>query len=231
MKVFTIITSFLLFIISFQVSGQNGYHFGIKAGPTIANQTWNNSERRVALTYHFTGFVETLDPEERGSLYAQLGLHNRGSSVGISNFRSRWNYNFKNIALELGARRILDQEMLGARPYYSVGIRGEYNVTNNLEEITQGFQEIIFNNPNLNNGSFTIEDPVFLNKFVYGISIGGGLQFYGSEFFNTAVELRVSPDIGFQYDRVVSANSSTQIRNVSVEISLVLRFLREVIYE
>ena len=233
MKLLTSIIVFVLYLIPSESFAQGGYHFGLKGGPTLANQNWDGFERRYALTYNISGFVESRDPEDRGSLFAQLGLHNRGSSVGLFGFRSRRNYNFKNISLLLGAKKAVDTELLGAKPYYFLGIRGEYTLAHNLVEMFEFFENILFNNPQIMNAGSLLVEPAFVRRWNYGISIGGGFEFSGTEFFNPALEFTISPDLSYQYQRFPNSISpfETQVRNVSFEISLVLRFLREIVYE
>ena len=215
--------------------GQNGYHFGTKGGISIGNQNWNGAERSPLFSYHINGFIESRDPNLRGSLYAQFGLHTRGSGLGvIFNSNSRNSYRFRNLSLLVGFKKVLDKEVLSANPYYFMGIRGEYTVSNNMREIQEFFINVFNANPTNTIPSFITAEPAFVNQWLYGISIGGGFQFYGSEFFNTALEFTLSPDINFQYNRLpgqISGQDALQIRNVTFEISLVFRFLREIIYE
>jgi len=222
------------------LSAQGGFHFGLKAGPSLVNQTWNEGERRIATSYHTNLFIESRDPNDRGSLFAQIGMHNRGSSITINNFgfgggRIMSAYNYKNISLLVGAKKNVASSM-NFQPYYLVGIRGEYNFSNNLEEL---ITENCLNNPLI--ASCPYPDPNFINNFTYGITIGGGLELTNSEFFDTAVEFSFSPDLSYQIQRPELPNIASpqpgnttlrelQIRNLSFEISLVLKFLREVIY-
>jgi len=216
-----------------------GYHIGTKAGLSLGNQNWNGGERNALFSYHANVFIETRDPEYKGSLYAQCGLHSRGSNIGFRGLigNSRNAYKFRNISLTLGAKKVLDNEIMGARPYYFLGIRGEYTLKHNMEEIQRIYLEILNDQTqqiNTTLPSFVTAEPAFVNDFVYGISMGGGFQFYGSEYFNTALEFTLSPDLNFQYNRLPGQAGSTealQIRNVTFEISVVFRFLREIIYE
>jgi len=221
------------------LQGQGGFHFGIKAGPTLANQTWNQGERSGLFTYHGNLFVESRDPNDRGSLYAQLGLHNRGSSFGftvIGGGNTQLGYEFQNVSLQAGIKKNVASS-LNMQPYYFAGIRGEYQLSNNLREIIESRCT----------GSFLVNcaffpDPVFINDFTYGITIGGGLYLSETKYFSPSLEFAFSPDLSFQYQQPSLGNipdpqggtqtiGERQIRNVSFEISLVIRFLREVIYE
>jgi len=220
-------------------STTGGYHFGLKLGPTLANQNWNGADIRPLFTYHINAFVESRDPNEKGALFAQLGLHNRGSSIFINRVgnlnRSTGRYRFRNLALMVGAKKLLDTQILGAQPYYLIGIRGEYSFSNNMREQQELFNQIFASIPIQEVPTLVRVEPAFAQQWLYGISLGAGFKFEGTEFFDTALEFTLSPDLNFQYNRLpgaVGTNSSAlQIRNVSFEISLVLKFLREIIYE
>jgi len=233
MKNYKIYLCLFLAICFFKVDAQQGYHLGIKGGLTIANQTWNQGERRPSLLTHANFFVETRDKNNTGSLFAQLGYHSRGSGIRFFNAFSGQvfgnGYRFNNLSLLLGAKRKFYSKK-DFVPYYLVGIRAEYTVNNNLDELLNtclDFQSI--------EGFFCpYPEPIFANNVVYGISIGGGLEFKGSEFFNPALEFTVSPDIGLQLNQPELSNPplrQARVRNISFEISLVLRFLREIVYE
>jgi len=97
---------FFLFILNSSFT-QSGYHFGVKGGLSLASQNWNNSERRFLLTNHVNLFIESRDPDDKGSLFAQIGYHTRGSSIRISLLNAGFDdgYTFKNASLLIGAKR------------------------------------------------------------------------------------------------------------------------------
>ena len=110
---------------------QGGYHFGVKGGLTLANQNWNDNERRVLLALHGNVFVESRDLENKGALFAQIGMHTRGSSIttsslGFGNLQT--GYRFQNISLLAGAKKKISP-LNRATPYYMVGIRAEYTLS------------------------------------------------------------------------------------------------------
>jgi len=230
-------TSALFLTLSTLAVSQDGYHFGIKAGPTFGTQTWNEAERNFLLDYHASVFVESRDLEDKGSLYAMLGYHARGSSLRFQNFFNGSNqsagYIFKNLALQVGARKPF-LAALNVDPYYFVGIRGEYQLDNNLDDIIMRFCQA---------GQFVcpFPDPFFVNKFTAGITIGGGVELTEGKFFQPCLEFSISPDLTFQYQqpelgRISNPQGGTttigerEIRNVTFELTLVLKFLREIIY-
>jgi len=213
-----------------------GFYFGPKLGLSLGTQNWNGYERQPMVNYHFALFTESLDPDLRGSLYAQLGYHARGSGLRVQfiNVGSSSNQAFvyRNLSLGLGVKKRLVTPALST-PYYFVGIRGEYNLNNNLREISERFSS------SASSLFYPFEE--FVRKITYGITFGGGFEFYGGEFVQPAIEFNISPDLSFQYVSEATAvinpfNGQTttlqaeSIRNVTFEISLVVRFLKEVIY-
>ena len=229
----TLISLFLAFSSSHaQQEEISGFWFGPKLGPTVGMQNWDGLDRRAMFNYHGALFMESLDPDYKGSLYAQLGYHSRGSALNIfTTFgaAARQAYTFNNIALQLGAKKRLITTTLST-PYYFVGIRLEYQMNNNLAELNERY----------NSPFYPVPD--YVNDWTYGITFGGGIEFYGSEFIQPALELSISPDMSFQYfspalgniihpfdGRTVTVNER-KIRNITLELSLSIRFLRKVVF-
>lgn len=209
-----------------------GFFFGPKLGPTIGMQNWDGFDRRMMFNYHCAVFIESIDPEFKGSFFGQLGYHARGSGLNvfrINGFSSGQSFVFRNLSLMLGAKkRLLTQSL--KTPYYFVGVRAEYQLSNNLEEIQDRYNSPFF------------PFPVYVNNWTYGISFGAGIEFLGSEFIQPALELTISPDLSYQYQSpggITVTNpfngqpftlSERKIRNITLEISLSIRFLRRVVY-
>lgn len=215
-----------------------GFHFGPKLGLSIGTQNWDGFERRPMANYHFAMFMESLDPDYRGSLYAQLGYHSRGSGLrlqigNLGGVFTSQSFIYRNLSLGAGVKKSLAL-INNSRPYYFVGVRGEYNISNNLREVREEFS--------IGASNLFYPFDVYVNKFTYGISFGGGFEFLGSEFVKPVIEFTFSPDLNFQYiseeiDSVINPFNgqpvnlpARNIRNVTMEVSLVLRFMREVIY-
>jgi hypothetical protein len=214
-----------------------GFYFGPKAGLTIANQNWDGYQRRPLFNYHGAIFMEGFDPYYRGSMFMQLGYQSRGSSLTINNLSGGFNFAegivFNNLAVTVGAKKRLLITSISSTPYYYVGVRAEYNVSNNTADIQQRYSSSA--------ASLFYPFPEYVNDFVYGITFGGGFEFVGSEFVFPAIEFTISPDLSNQYfspeiSPVVNpfnGQSTTlqerRIRNVTFEISLILKFKREVI--
>lgn len=215
-----------------------GFHFGPKMGLTLGTQNWDGFERRPMANYHFAMFMESLDYDYKGSLYAQLGYHSRGSGLrlqigNLGGVFTNQSFIYRNVSLGLGVKKRLAM-INQSRPYYFVGIRGEYNVSNNLKEVREEFS--------IGASNLFYPFEVYVNKITYGISFGGGFEFQGGSLVKPIIEFNFSPDLNFQYasEEVGSVINpfngqpvnleARNIRNVTFEISLVLRFLREVIY-
>ncbi len=226
---------FLFCFSAFSLYSQS-FWFGPKAGPTLATQQWNNFDQQVLVDWHVAAFIETFaDEDADGSLFAQLGYHTRGSAIrvrvntiGATDILTS-GFKFHNLSLLAGAKRFLPERGKG-RPYYFVGARLEYTVNTNLDVYEQsqfaGFYPIEF----------------FVRKWNYGITLGGGYKFPINEKIGAFVDLTISPDLSFQYQQPQLGNVASpfggsttigerSIRNVSLEISFGLNFLRKVVYE
>jgi len=213
----------------------SGFYFGPKLGPTVGFQQWNGFERRPMFNYHFAAFIESVDEDFKGAFYAQLGYHSRGSSINVSSsFANPFgeSFVFRNASFGFGVKkRILTKTL--STPYYFVGVRGDYNLSNNLDDVLERYAST--------QAIFLFPIPDLVRKFTYGLSFGGGIEFLGSELIQPAVELMISPDIASQYQSPAFmatnpvTNQPTQvrernIRNFTLEISLVVRFMRKVVY-
>lgn len=231
----TVRSFFYLLLISLftYVSAQSqSFIFGPKLGPSACFQQWNGFEQDVLFSFHGAVFIESYDAESTSSLYAQAGYFTRGSALRVndffSGFSSSQGFEFNNLSVTLGAKRILKDEGT-LRPFYTVGIRGDYTLSTNLSDYEQ-FQSAFYPNNE------------FVNKINYGLSIGGGFQYDLSEFVGGALEITINPDVSKQYEQpggITVINPFTgntnnlqarDIRNLSIDISLSIRFLRKVEY-
>jgi len=223
----------LLFTFTVLTLSAQSFHFGPKGGAGIGYQQWNNSDRSPILAGHIDLFMETLDDDGKGAIYGQLGLHTRGSSIRVRNiFTNRvrgTSFRYQNISLGGGIKKRLD---IDRNPtfFYQAGIRGEYTINTNLDELELS---------NIN-GTFPVE--TFVRKFNYGITVGGGLEFDLGRNFKPFLEFNFMPDLSAQYDQFQSFDvqdpftgqirtiSPRTVRNITLEVTLGLKFLREVIY-
>lgn len=230
---------FLLTGIALSISplqGQ-GYWFGVKGGGAMNNQRWGSGNNFGAIQNDplFSGnadiFIESIDELKKGALYAALGYHIRGSSIRYLSFNQNFSnvvipYKFRNAVVELGAKKSL-QDWKNMSPYFILGIRGEYTLSHNLNDVFT---------------SNTFVFPEYINKWNYGVTLGGGVDRNISEFINVFLEFSIQPDISVQYDQPPLGNlinpwtneptslSQEQVRNVSMELKLGIKFLRKVIY-
>ncbi len=225
--------------VSFQnISWSQNTAFGVKGGMTIGLQTWNDFERDPLFSYHGIGFIESAPEDNAFAIFAQAGYHVKGSAIrnrlGVNVVTNQINrvppqtFEFKTISLTLGGKQKYDLSF--GKAYYMIGIRGDYTLSTNLNEYE--FFSAYFNYP--------VDD--FVQKFNYGGTIGGGLEFPFAELISGLVEFTVNPDFSYQYRQgqingvrnpVTGNNSSIGerlIRNVTLELTVGLRFLRKVIY-
>lgn len=234
---------------SFGAFSQGGSAFGIKAGPLVGFQSWNNSESELLFRYHGVAYIETYSPEGGASLFAQTGYHVRGgalrvrggsfqalNSARIIDIPTRTSpYEFRNVSLSIGAKQRFSYNDQGAF-YYLLGVRGEYTINTNLEDYHPEDDPFV---------EFNLIHPFpgsNVRRWNYGIIAGGGYEFMFSELIGGLVELSISPDLSQQYFQNAftynsNINGQTQrtigerrIRNISIELSVGFRFLAIVEY-
>ena len=239
---FKFLPLFLFFVLTcFTAKSQDygGYYFGVKGGLLLGSQTWNNFDRDPLVKYHAIAFIESVD--DAFSLFAQAGLHRKGSAIRGRNF---FNVNgdifrpptqeflFNNIVLTVGGKK---KNWLSASStwHYMFGLRGDYTVSTNLDEY-KAFNE--FNN------SLFFPDDSFVQKWNFGVTLGGGAEFELSELVGVILEFTVNPDFSLQYRQpsisnvynpITQTNISIPertIRNLTFELSAGFRFLRKVEY-
>lgn len=241
----TILTFCFIFLLA-GTSLAQGFAFGIKGGPTLATQNWDNSlQRDVAIKYHGIAFIESLSEEDQFVLFAQAGYHIKGSAIRNRNFVSVLTGNvvrppareflFRNVSLTVGAKQKFELNST-TKWYWLLGVRGDYTVSTNLGIYT----DFVTRNPTF--AIYPFDVPEFIRDFNYGVSVGAGLEFPFSEYIAGLVEFSVNPDFSFQYEQPeipnvtdpYTGNSRSipqrQIRNLTFEITLGLRFLRKIEY-
>jgi hypothetical protein len=215
--------------------------YTIMGGPSIGNQKWdNNSDQSLLFRYHGALRIETLNQDEdKSSVFAQVGYHIRGSRQrfrfftpggGVQN--NGVNYQFRNLSLLFAAKSKKDYGPK-SKFYYYGGVRGEYNLSTNLTDLSQL-------NPN-----FTIYYPSngFVRKWTGGFSGGAGFEFNIRELIGAHVELALHPDFTLQYNQPAIGNiidpnnpgntitlSERRIRNFTLEISTGIRLIKKVVY-
>jgi hypothetical protein len=218
--------------------------FLINAGPTIGSQRWNNGgDNSPLFQYHFALGVESLNNEDdRSAVFAQLGYHVKGSSLRFrffdlsgGAFNTIERFKFNNLSLLLGAK---SKKPLGAgesKFFYFGGIRGDYTISTNIDEIG--------GDPLLNPGiRFLYPSIGFMRRFMFGASAGVGIQVPIRDLIGAEIRLSVNPDFTPQYNQPPLVDvidpfnpgqnftiEERQIRNTTIEISVALRLIREVI--
>jgi hypothetical protein len=228
---------YLLFFILTQGSGQS-YWFGVKTGLAVNWQSWGGQsgsslDRNQLLSIPIDAFIESYDEEGKGSFYAQLGFRTRGTSYRfLNNFgtaNTNLEYKFNNLVLEAGISKTIKSLTGIFIPYYKVGLRGEYTMTTNLDNFAT-----------FNNVFYPSND--FVRRFPFGFTVGGGFNYNIEDLYGLLFEFTVNPDIGLQYEQPPLGNvrdpfsgqlvtlELQQIRNLSLEFKLGIRFLRKVEY-
>lgn len=241
MKKKVLFLSFLLSVISnFAIS--QSYYFGIKAGTSIGYQKWESYNQGTLATFHIATFWESYSEDNpNNALYAQFGYHNRGSALRGAGFYYNNEYYrmptqkfiFSNLSLGIGAKKRHELNKK-SNYFYSFGLRGEYNIKNNLNEYIEVNRYI---------SSPYFPDNAFVKKFVYGATVGGGFEYVFSELIEGLFEISINPDLSDQYDQpelysvfnpYEPSNPQSlkrrRIKNTTVEVTFGLRFMRKVIY-
>ncbi|MBX2891592.1 MAG: hypothetical protein KF734_11725 [Saprospiraceae bacterium] len=214
-----------------------------KGGPSLANQKWDNSlNRQFLLRYHAALALESINnDDDRFSLYGQFGYHVRGSAIRFRTFNINSGvlgnlftqpFEFNNLSLQLGAKFRKPMASRDNNFFYFGGLRGDYNLNDNLAELQNIFV--------CNRGSLPLVGGT--QKWLFGLSLGGGIEFKFSELTGGQIELSFHPDITPQYRQgpipnVIDQCAGTtytiperRIRNTTIELSFGLRLLRKVVY-
>lgn len=216
------------------------YVFNI--GPSASLQKWDNGgDRQLLFKYHFSIAAESVDDEnDRGSLLAQFGYHVKGSANrlrllfqggDIVTYNEEFRYN--NLSLLLAAKQKFPAGITGrSRYFYFGGIRGDYTLSTNIDELAARNPYAAYYYPQIG----------AMNRWMVGVSIGGGLQFEFSELVGGQVSLSINPDLTSQVSQapgVISdpfnpgqtiSVSARRIRNTTLELSFGLRLLKKVEY-
>ncbi len=206
------------------------YYLGVKGGIGLNMQRWNSFERDILFTPCIDVFSESND-DELNKLYASLGFHTRGSTVRGFGFTSGNPYKFNNLVLEVGGKRMVstDKKYNG---YYLLALRAEYTLSTNLEGRSP-------------TSIYNLVSDIYVNKFNYGATVGGGFEMALGESKILFLEASVNPDLSKQYEQTetltienpnpipnpISTNQfitivPQEVRNVSLEIKVGIKFLR-----
>ena len=215
-----------------------------KGGLSMGTQKWDNSlDRQFLFRYHGALALESINnDDDRFSFYTQFGYHVRGSAIrfrfyninsGVLGGQFSQPFEFNNLSLQLGAKIRRPMGAGTGKLFYFGGLRGDYNLSDNLGELQDLFV--------CNRGSLPLQGGV--QKWLLGISAGGGIEWAFSELVGGQIEISIHPDITPQYRQgpipnVIDACTpgytytipERRIRNTTIEISFGLRLLRKVVY-
>jgi hypothetical protein len=222
---------FYSLILSFKSYSQaNG--FGLKLGPTLGFQKWGGGNQTdPLLRWHAAVFMDSESSDSKNVIYAQLGYHVKGGGIYVPYFYDDKNnrypggtfgMEFHNISLDIGLKRYLKQGKW--KPYYAIGLRGDYTLSTNFE-IYQALE-------------------AYTCRWNYGFSVKIGTELKLSKLINGGIELNVAPDLSKQIYVPASVkvyNPYTQTSgnlgyeistaNTVVELSIYIRFLQLIEYE
>lgn len=210
-------------------SQSNG--FGFKLGPSLGYQKWGGgSQRDPLLRWHLDAFMDSESSDQKNVLYGQLGYHIKGGAIRYGFFFDQFGnrypggsyaMEFHNLVLELGIKRFI--RIAKWKPFYAVGLRGEYTLKTKLEI-----------NPELEE---------WTRKWNYGVSLRLGSEFKLSELSNIGIELNIAPDLSKQIYIPASIRRldpwtgqptpgyEQSTVNTTLQLTMYMRFMRIIIYE
>lgn len=243
LRLFTLFAGLFIFI--GQTTAQStAYVFSF--GPTAGLQKWDNSSNREPLfQYHAAFAMETINNEnDRASFFMQLGYHVKGSASrfrfydinsGFPGGTYTERFKFNNFSLVLGAKQRFDLGSSGrTRYFYFGGIRGDYTYNTNIDNLSSA-------SASCNPAAYPLIGGV--QRWMFGFSVGGGMEFKFSELVGAQIQLSVNPDVTPQYRQNAIPNvidlcnpgnvyniEERRIRNTTVELSFGLRLLKKVVY-
>ena len=226
-----------------------GFAFGVKGGLSVGFQKWGidgqGSQRDPLMAYHGIAYIESAPEDNAFAVFAQGGYHVRGGAVrtrtrtvrdiagNLRDLPGRSDrYEFRNVSLAFGGKQKKDFGNGDSKVYYFMGLRGDYTINTNL------FIYETFNN------SFAPYYPVdgFVQKFNYGVIVGGGFEFPITDLIGMLVEVSINPDFSKQYRQPPIPNvtnpynsmlvnlPSRELSNTTLEITLGFRFLNKIEY-
>ena len=215
----------------------------INGGPTLGLQKWDNGgDRQVLFKYHVALAIESVDNEDdKSSMFIQGGYHVKGSASrthflftngGAGTYTRE--YRFNNLSLAIGAKQKFATGAAGnARYFYYGALRCDYTLSTNIDELGTQFGYVDYTAPQIG----------YMNRWTFGLSIGGGYQFPIADLIGGQITLSICPDVTNQYRQpaipnVINNNPyggggtitipEKRIRNTAVEISVGLRLLHKV---
>ena len=229
---------FLIAGISTTISAQ-GQIFGLKGGLSVGTQKWNSFERDPLYATHFAVSMESAELDRKSALYGQIGYHTKGSAIRFQRFfdingnefkPSATDFKFNNLGLQVGVKQILGDDSADSRLFWKIGLRGEYTLSTNLDEFD-------------NRLALSFPTDAFVRKITYGVSFGGGYEFYLSDLVRGFVELHIGQDLSNQYQQPAISGVSDpnrpgqtinirerKITNTIVELSVGVLLWRKVEY-
>lgn len=225
--------TFFLLISAVQLKGQDegslisssfqaGTGYTLKGGLTVGVQNWNGQQNEPLWGYN-AGVTFDFLTQKRTSLFIDLGYHLKGSSFRVNSFNQSGQVSqlflgnkFHNLALVLGAKSAWKiKEKTTA--YILLGLRADFTL--DYELVTyQGMDN-------------------YVNRFNYGMTVGGGVEFALADKHSIIVELQVNPDFSRQiqvppgrffnsFDRNYYTLSEQRVLNLAIELMVGYKFIK-----
>lgn len=189
-KYILLLAGMLLFCTA--IFAQTGTAYGFKGGLTLGSQNWNGQDMELLFAYHGALSLESRDEELGFSLFGDLGWHRKGSRRVFQSTvytdqsgnerelpRRGFKQPFDNVMLVIGAKKTGQlTDFVGY--YYGLGVHADYNMS----------YDIYF-------GSTEFFDQ-YINKFTYGGSVLGGLEYLMNDTGAVYIEVSFHPDLSKQ---------------------------------
>lgn len=237
----TNLNKYFLFALTFLLISQlqaQGTAFVFKGGLTVGTQRWNGVDASRALfSYHGAAAAEFLGgwkasknsevANSQTSFGIQAGYHRKGNAIrvrfqdpaapdNVVRYTLKNEFNSASVLLYAKGARLTNAQ---SEVYYLLGLRLDYTI--NYSMLTQGYDN-------------------YVNKFNYGVTLGGGYTYYiPNTRLGLFVEASISPDISrqiyvpagipvqYQIDGITYSYPSEELKvhNLILELSLGLKLL------
>jgi len=208
---------------SASVNAQLYKGFGIKAGTTLANETFSiNGEALEQSKYKF-GFTAGIFKEFHviQNLKAQIGINysrkGRLDEMAITNELGELtgNYGYAHYNLDFITTEIYGKyNFLKSKisPYVLAGLRLDFFLS----------QHCFYRGPDGIENDFEVGIPVTNNK-LFGASLGAGVEYQATKLFSVFLEGTYNPDFTYFTNEIYSSNEQ-KIRGRSFDIRAGIKF-------
>jgi len=231
MKKYILLVTGMMFF-SIATFAQTGTTYGFKGGLTLGSQNWNGQDMEILFGYHGAFTLESRDEELGLSIFGDLGWHMKGSrrvfraTVFIDQSgnerelpRRGFKQPFNNAMLVVGAKKT-GQLTDFVNYSFGLGVHADYNLS----------YDVFFGNSDFFDQ--------YINRFTYGGSVVGGLEYMLNDTQAVFFELSFHPDLskqifvpqGIPFTNPITNQQSTlgmqEVTNFVIELSVGYKIFR-----